>query len=155
MGMDIIKHSQLLTAFRSLSLEQDDHLSGGPTSDPQASNYRCCLCPSCGTSEYIYPSPPPVNSWQRPSSANASQWRSTPHLKKIRIVAAGSLQLTPSAFFLNLFMAENCISLDRTISPSETFGALSAFLSQGCSVFCRRRNNLNWACNVTLLTVHY
>lgn len=40
---------------------------------------------------------------------------------------------TPSAFFLNLFMAENCCSRARTASPSDTFGAVSAFFSHGCS----------------------
>jgi hypothetical protein len=35
---------------------------------------------------------------------------------------------------LNLFILENCLSLDFTISPRGTFGAFLAFWSQGCSV---------------------
>ena len=41
--------------------------------------------------------------------------------------------LTLRAFFLNLFITENCLSLALTISPSGTFGAFFAFCSQGCS----------------------
>ncbi|VAI86820.1 unnamed protein product [Triticum turgidum subsp. durum] len=45
---------------------------------------------------------------------------------------------TPSAFFLNLFIAENCCSRDRTASPSDTFGAVSAFFSHGtCAAVSR------------------
>jgi len=42
--------------------------------------------------------------------------------------------LTRRALFLNLFITENCLSLDLTISPNGTFGAFFAFCSQGCSV---------------------
>jgi hypothetical protein len=41
--------------------------------------------------------------------------------------------ITRMAFFLNLFMAENCCSRARTTSPSGTLGAFRAFCSHGCS----------------------
>lgn len=40
---------------------------------------------------------------------------------------------TLRAFLLNLFITENCLSLDLTTSPRGTFGAFLAFWSQGCS----------------------
>lgn len=41
---------------------------------------------------------------------------------------------TLRAFLLNLFIIENCLSLDLTTSPRGTFGAFLAFWSHGCSV---------------------
>lgn len=40
------------------------------------------------------------------------------------------------AFFLNLFMTENCFSLALTISPNGTFEAFLAFCNHECSVRC-------------------
>jgi len=74
------------------------------------------------------------------------------HLKEIRVQTASYLQLTPSAFFLNLFMDENCFNLDRTTSPSDTFEALSAFLSQGCSRTCFAVNRVRGSGSSILLT---
>ncbi|CAM0911788.1 unnamed protein product [Alopecurus aequalis] len=45
---------------------------------------------------------------------------------------------TPSAFFFNLFIAENWWSRARTASPSDTFGAVSAFFSHGTCGAVRR-----------------
>jgi len=42
-------------------------------------------------------------------------------------------QLTLKAFLLNLFIMENCLSLDFTTSPRGTFGAFFAFCSHECS----------------------
>ncbi|WVZ06917.1 hypothetical protein V8G54_020263 [Vigna mungo] len=44
--------------------------------------------------------------------------------------------MTLRAFLLNLFIIENCLSLDLTTSPSGTLGAFLAFWSQGCSSTC-------------------
>lgn len=43
------------------------------------------------------------------------------------------LSLTRSAFFLSLFIPENCCSLARTVAPRLTLGALLAFCSHVCS----------------------
>ena len=42
--------------------------------------------------------------------------------------------LTLKAFFLNLFIKENCLSLVLTISPNGAFEAFFAFCIQGWSV---------------------
>uniref|UniRef100_A0A0A9BNN5 Uncharacterized protein n=1 Tax=Arundo donax TaxID=35708 RepID=A0A0A9BNN5_ARUDO len=59
---------------------------------------------------------------------------------------------TPSAFFLNLFIAENCCSLARTASPSDTFGAVSAFFSHGCSRTCLAVSRVDGSGSSILLT---
>lgn len=54
------------------------------------------------------------------------------------------VQRTLNAFLLNLFILENCFSLDLTTSPSGTFGAFLAFWSQGCSArICVHKHQFN------------
>lgn len=55
---------------------------------------------------------------------------------------------TLRAFLLNLFISENCLSLDLTTSPRGTFGAFFAFCSQGCS------RSINTLSDKTQRTIH-
>lgn len=57
--------------------------------------------------------------------------------KDLEIIA-----LTLRAFFLNLFMIENCWSLVLTVSPSEVLGAMLVLWSQGCSFFTKARRKV-------------
>lgn len=52
--------------------------------------------------------------------------------------------LTRRAFFLNLFITENCLSLGLTISPNGTFGAFFAFCNHGCSVVTKDKGKLQF-----------
>ena len=51
------------------------------------------------------------------------------------------LKLTRRAFFLNLFMTENCLSLVLTMSPNGTFEAFGAYFVKGIVV----QLSLRWA----------
>lgn len=108
---------------------------GGLPRARRATGARSCPCPCGGTSARTCPPPPPAGSAPPPSPDTAVVSSGDPSRSSQHRSNETTRRLTPRAFFLNLFMAENCCSLARTASPSDTFGAVSAFFSHGCSVF--------------------
>ena len=62
-----------------------------------------------------------------------SEWRYMD--KQFRDYSIIVENITLKALFLSLFITENCMSLDLTVSPNETLGAFFSFCNHGWSAF--------------------